>query len=124
MLNFMKNLKSRHNIEIKKFRCDNAGENLGFEKLCQKEGAGTVFEYTAPGTPQQNGRVERKFATLFGRVRAMLSGSGISNANLRKKFWCEAARTATMLDNVVLAQNANKTAFQKLFRKGRKISQR
>jgi hypothetical protein len=23
------------------------------------------FEYTAPDTPQQNGRVERKFATLY-----------------------------------------------------------
>jgi transposase InsO family protein len=25
-----------------------------------------MFEFTAPGTPQQNGLVERAFATLFG----------------------------------------------------------
>ena len=110
MLNFMKNLKSKHKIEIKKYRCGNAGENISFDKLCQKEGTGTVFEYTAPGTPQQNGRVERKFATLFVRVRAMLRGSGISNSDLRKKLWCEAAHTATTLDNVLMPQSARNTS--------------
>ena len=28
------------------------------------------FEYTARGTPQRNGRIERKFATFYGRIRA------------------------------------------------------
>ena len=41
----MKNLKSKHEIEIGKFRCDNAGENISFDKLCQKSETGTVFEY-------------------------------------------------------------------------------
>ena len=26
------------------------------------------FEFSAPGTPQQNGVVKRAFATLYGRV--------------------------------------------------------
>jgi transposase InsO family protein len=33
------------------------------------------FEYTAPGTPQQNGKIERKFATLYGMNRAMLNAA-------------------------------------------------
>ena len=36
------------------------------------------FEYTAPGTPQQNGHVEWKFATFVNRVCAMLNGGKIS----------------------------------------------
>ena len=31
-----------------------------------------IFEFTAPGTPQQNSVVERKIPTLVGRARAML----------------------------------------------------
>ena len=35
------------------------------KRLTLEKGLGIMFEYTAPGTPQQNGRVERKFATLL-----------------------------------------------------------
>jgi transposase InsO family protein len=31
------------------------------------------IEFTAPDSPQQNGKVERMFATLYGRVRDMLN---------------------------------------------------
>jgi hypothetical protein len=33
------------------------------------------LEYTALGTPQQNGNVERAFATLFGKSRSMLNAA-------------------------------------------------
>jgi hypothetical protein len=33
------------------------------------------FEYTAPHTPQQNGRIGRKFATLYGKIRALTTAS-------------------------------------------------
>jgi len=39
-------------------RCDNAGENRALESACIDKELGIVFEYTAPGTPQQNGVVE------------------------------------------------------------------
>ena len=51
------------------------GENKSFEKLCESKGLGINFEYTGPGSPQYNGRVERKFATLYGRTRAMLNSA-------------------------------------------------
>jgi transposase InsO family protein len=43
------------------------------------------FEFTAPGTPQQNGIVERAFATLFGKTRSMLNAARIT-IPLRKKL--------------------------------------
>ena len=68
------------NIKVKKIRCDNAGENQTMEKDCVRRKMGVTFEYTAVGTPQQNGRIERKFATLYGRVRAMFAAAGISGS--------------------------------------------
>ena len=58
------------------------------------------FKYTSSGTPQQNGRIERKFATLYGRVRAMFIGAGIKG-RLRKLLWAEAMNTAIDLDNIM-----------------------
>jgi hypothetical protein len=52
------------NHVVKIIRCNDAGENKVLETLCIKEQLGIHFEYTGPGTPQYNGRVERKFATL------------------------------------------------------------
>jgi len=62
----IKQLKTTMNYQVKFIRYDNAGENLKVEEETEKEGLGVVFEYTAPKTPQQNGRVERGFATLYG----------------------------------------------------------
>eukprot|EP00977_Amphora_coffeiformis_P021979 scaffold10145_cov84-Amphora_coffeaeformis.AAC.1 len=53
----------KKDIKVKTFRCDNAGENKDFEKVIKNSKYDIKFEYTAPGTPQQNGVVERKFAT-------------------------------------------------------------
>ncbi len=54
----------KYDCKVKYIHCDNAVEN---------EGLGVFFEYTATGTPQQNGRVEQKFATLYNQERAMLN---------------------------------------------------
>ncbi len=84
-----------------------------------KAGLGITFEYTAPGTPQQNGRVERKFATLYGRIHAMKIASGLPK-HLCDGFWAEAANTATLLDNIMLTNNRNSSPFQQFFGKGMK----
>jgi len=64
-----------------------------------KAGHGVTFEYAAANTPQQNGAVERAFATLYGRVRSMFQGNGIGD-EYRKKLWVEAAKMATDLENI------------------------
>ncbi len=64
--------KDQHGIKVQTIRCNNAGENNKMEEACVEQGLGTKFEYTAMGAPQQNGRVERKFATFYGRVGSMM----------------------------------------------------
>ena len=68
---------------------DNAGENIYIENakgsdmvLCEM---GTIVEYTAPYTPQQNGKVEHAFLTLFGRARTACNGAKLP-VELRKKL--------------------------------------
>jgi hypothetical protein len=55
-----------------------------------------------PGTPQFNGRVRRKFATLYFKVRAMLNAAKLP-AVKRKGLWTEAARKATHLKNILVS---------------------
>jgi hypothetical protein len=98
MLNFIKKI-SNQGFSLDKVRLDNSGENMKFQELMVKNNYGNVkFEFTAPRTPQQNGVVERAFATLLGRMRAMMSSAGLTK-NLRGLLWAECARTATMLEN-------------------------
>ena len=101
----IKHLKADLNYQVKYIRCDDAGENLKLEEESKKVGLGVIFEYSAPNTPQQNGKVERAFATLYGRVRSMLNSARL-NTEFRRGLWAECARTACALDN--LDCNGNK----------------
>ena len=73
IIDWIKALKARHEIQVEIIRCDNAGENNVLERESYKNEWGIIFEYTAPGTPQQNGMVERAFVTVMGRARAMMN---------------------------------------------------
>jgi hypothetical protein len=79
---------------------DNAGENLGLKTKIEEEGLNIQMEYTSPETPEQNGQVERSFATLWGRVRSMLNRSGVTQ-DLKGKIWAECASTDTKLSNLI-----------------------
>ncbi|KAG8498772.1 hypothetical protein CXB51_005218 [Gossypium anomalum] len=61
---------------------------------CLRESEGIVRHLTVRHTPQQNGVAERMNRTIMEKVRCMLS-----NANLPKSFWAEAASTACFLIN-------------------------
>ena len=99
---------------MKIISCDNAGENKVLERESDKNELGIIFEYTAPGTPQQNGVVERAFVTVMGRARAMMNHAGFTMAK-RQHLWCEAAQTATMLDNILLQDSAKSPPFTQFF---------
>ena len=73
---FLKELRHTHKIKVEHIRCDNAGENRALEDLCIEKDLGIIFEYTALGTPQQNGVVKRAFATMLGKTRAIMNGAG------------------------------------------------
>jgi transposase InsO family protein len=91
-------------ITVKYIRCDNAGEHLTLQDRCNEEGLGITFEFTSRNTPQHNGRIERKFQTLYGRVKSMLNyHSGIPLGRMRKGLWTEAKWSAAGGNN-----NANR----------------
>ena len=73
MIKFIKDLKAKHGKKNSTImRCDKAGERKSFEELFKKEVLGIKFEYTSPGSPQQTGTRERKFATLYGKDQRLL----------------------------------------------------
>ena len=73
---WIKRLKMKYGIVVKNIRLDNRGENRSLQKECEKQNLRIRFEFTAPGTPQQNSVVERKIPTLMGRSRAMVIKTG------------------------------------------------
>ena len=77
LLMWIKGIAKKHRIEIKRIRLDNSGENKSLKKECDKQNLGIIFEFTAPGTPQQNSVAERRMPTLMGRARAMLIQAGL-----------------------------------------------
>ena len=72
-------LSKKYNIEIKRIRLENSGQNRSLQKECDSANLGIIFEFTAPGTPQQNSVGERRIPTLMGRARAMLIQAGIDS---------------------------------------------
>ena len=78
IVDLIKEINGIKNRKVAYIRCDNAGENKTLEEECKKEGLGITFEYTARNTPQQNGQVERSFATLYGKIRSMLRAAGMT----------------------------------------------
>jgi hypothetical protein len=82
----------------------------------QKQGLGIQFEYTGPGTPQFNGQVERKFATLYSKVPAMLNRAKLPTVK-RKGLWTEAAQTATDLENILVLTRKPIASYNAFFEK-------
>jgi hypothetical protein len=72
ILGFLKQMKDR-GTPVSFIRCDNSGENNFLKTTTNKEGLHIQYEFTAPKTPQQNGRVERKFSILYRYMRSMLN---------------------------------------------------
>ena len=96
------NIQKQTKIQIRKIRCDNAGENYALKrKLELSKGINIYFEFTAPHTPQQNGTIERLFATLYGKTRSVLNGAMLSQ-DLRTGLWAHAADMCSKLENIIV----------------------
>ena len=72
MLMWIRRLSKKYKIEIKRISLDNSGENRNLQEECDKANLGIIFEFTSPGTPQQNSVAEKRIPTLMDRARAML----------------------------------------------------
>ena len=104
---WIKSLSKKYGIEIKRFRLDNSGENKSLQKECNKENLEVIFEFTAPGPPQQNSVDERRIPTLMGRARAMLILAGIDSKG-KGEFRFEVISTATKLENIMVRPERTK----------------
>ena len=80
------------------------------------EGLGIQFEYTSPNTPQFNGVVERAFANIFQRTRALLNGTKLP-LKLRHGLWAEAENTAIDLENTLVTPNKPVPSYTAFFEK-------
>ena len=104
---WIRGLSKKYKIVIKRIRLDNSGENRSLQKECDKANLGIIFEFTAPGTPQQNSVAERRIPTLMGRARATLIQAEIDSKG-KGEFWCEVISTATKLDNIMVRPERTK----------------
>ena len=107
-------LQNENSCSISALRSDHGGEfeNEKFNHFCEKYGI--KHNFSAPGTPQQNGVVERKNRSLEELARTMLNES-----NIPKYFWADAVNTACYIINRVLIRPILKKTPYELY-KGRK----
>ena len=103
---WVKGIAKKPRIKIKRIRLDNSREK-SLQKACDKQNLGIIFEFTAPGTPQQNSVAERRIPSLMGRARAMLIQAGLE-PKYKEEFWCEVISTATKLDNIMVKSERTK----------------
>jgi hypothetical protein len=99
---------------VKFIRCDDAGENMTMKNDPEIKSFCIKLEFLVPRTPQRNGKVERKFQTLYGRIQAMLNGAGLEG-ELRDKIWAECAMNVTYLSNIISTKSSFKSPIELLY---------
>jgi hypothetical protein len=114
MLSLITKLNNMQHVNAKYIRCDDAGENWTFQRKSVVALFNLTFEYTGPGSPQYNGIVERKFATLYVRVRSMLNAVQFTPDH-RSGLWAGAAQTATDIENSLVSVNKPTPSYTLLY---------
>jgi transposase InsO family protein len=93
---------------LKVVRSDRGGEFMSsdFKEFCDKHGI--KREYTIPGTPQQNGVVERQNRTVQQMARSMMN-----EKNIGQTYWVEAIHTTIhILNKAHLRPHSDKTPYE------------
>jgi hypothetical protein len=101
-------------INARFIRCDDSGENKAFLTECKSKALNIIFAFLGPKTPQRNGKVERKFQTFYGRIRATLNFAGLKD-RMRHGVWAECANTVTFLSNIIALKSKDVCPYQLLF---------
>jgi hypothetical protein len=101
-------------LDVKFICCNDSGENKALFDECRSKGCNVKFEFSCPQNPQRNGKVERKFQTFFGRIRAMLNNSGVKD-QLRSGVWPESSVIVTFLWNITSIKNQEICPYELLF---------
>ena len=92
--------------------CDGAGEYASndIKQLCRQKGV--KLEFSAPYTPQENGKVERNLGTFTPMFRCFLEQSG-----LEKEYWPYALNMASEIKNFCFHSSIQKTPFEAMYQK-------
>ena len=92
--------------------CDGAGEYVSndIKQLCRRKGV--RLEFSAPYTPQENGKVERNWWTITPMARCLLEQSG-----LEKEYWPYALNMASENKNFCFHSGIQKTPFEAMYKK-------
>jgi hypothetical protein len=115
VISLIKTVQQEHNTTIMNIRRDNAGENLKLQVYANTEPDINInFEFIAPHSPQQNGKIEQKFATLWGKARSMLNAAKFTET-LRNKLWAQCANLATKLENILIIPETNTTPHEMVY---------
>jgi hypothetical protein len=97
------NSKTETKLDIDFIRCDNSVENNQFQTAAKVHPHMQFkFEYTAPGTPQQNG---------YGKSHTMLNAAKF-NWPLQPKLWAYSTSQATDLENIIVQPEHKATAYE------------
>jgi hypothetical protein len=99
---------------VRFIRCDNAGENMTMNNDPEIKSLGIKFKFSGPKSPQRNQKVERKFQTLYGRIRAMLNEDNLEG-ELKDKIWAECVMFVTYLTSIISTKSNLKSPFELLF---------
>jgi hypothetical protein len=95
---------------VKFIKCDDAGENLTMKNDPEIKSFRIKVEFLG----SRNGKVERKFQTLYGRIWAMLNGA-VLEGELRDKIWEECVMNVTYLSNIISTKSSFKSSFELLY---------
>ena len=114
VIRFIKNLRAQ-SYPVNYIQCDNAGENQVLQQQCDREILNVKFEFTGPDTPQYNGKIERRFATLDGRVRAILNEAKVPE-EMQNKLWAEACNHATNIEYKLVNVGCNTSAYKQFYK--------
>ena len=87
-------------LKVKYIRCDNAGEHQSkLQNFCKEQGI--VLEYTAPNSPKQNGRVEKKIHILWQRAMVQMVNARLS-VESQNNFWAESVSCANFVEDLII----------------------
>lgn len=105
---YIEAIKTKFNRKPKTLRSDRGKEYVNNQMSDYLKEEGIKMELTAPFSPQQNGKAERKNRYLIEMARCMIIGSG-----LPKRYWGEAVVTANYLQNRLPTKFSNSTPYEK-----------
>jgi hypothetical protein len=103
------------NLKVKFIHCNKSGENKDIQQeIITIPKIKVQFEFTAPDTPQQNCKIEPKFAFLHGKVRATINEAKFTWPLCRRK-WAYCALVITKLDNALIHPEVHLSPYEQFY---------